>query len=154
MIGLGMLSMEDQATMEARLNGFLVSAESLWSALVDKSGNLYVQAGNTGGLDLNTVSALAAGSFAATREIARRLGEGEFTALYHEGQNSSILMNALDFDCLLVTVFDQKTNIGLVRFYAQQLTHTLNADLHLAQQRNEQTEPLQIEADIQNKALF
>lgn len=149
-----MLSMEDQATMEARLKDFLVHAESHWAALVDKSGNLYVQAGDTGVLDLNTVSALAAGSFAATREIARRLGEGEFMALYHEGQNSSIFMNALDFDCLLLTVFEQKTNIGLVRFYAHQLTQMLNSDLHLAQQRNIHAEPLQIEADLRNKALF
>lgn len=149
-----MLSVEDQTAIEAKMREFLARSESDWSAVVDKGGNLYVQSGDTGPIDLTTLSALAAGSFAATREIARRLGEGEFTALYHEGKDARILMTSLQYDCLLITVFGQRTNIGLVRFYAQQLTLALNADLDVASQRNASADPLQVDVDLANKSFF
>jgi predicted regulator of Ras-like GTPase activity (Roadblock/LC7/MglB family) len=148
MTGIGMLSMEDQLSIEKNLAEFLRKSESQWSALVDKGGNLFAMSGETNNLDLTILSALAAGSFAATHELARRLGEAEFTALYHEGKGLSILMSALDFDCLLITVFGQKTNIGLVKFYAQQVTETLNRELNSAREKSATAEPLQIDTDI------
>ncbi len=102
--------------IEQRLADFLLKSEAQWSALVDKGGNLFAQSGNTGSLDLSILSALAAGSFAATHELAKRLGESEFSALYHEGHGQHILMSALAHECLLVTIFGERTNIGLVRF--------------------------------------
>ena len=126
MSGIGMLTAEDQEwPSSSQLADFLKKSEAQWSALVDKGGNLFAQSGNTGSLDLSILSALAAGSFAATHELARRLGESEFSALYHEGRGQHILMSALSLECLLVTVFGDKTNIGLVRFYAQQATASL-----------------------------
>jgi predicted regulator of Ras-like GTPase activity (Roadblock/LC7/MglB family) len=115
---------------------------------VDKGGNLFAQAGATGKLDLSVLSALAAGSFAATHELAKRLGESEFSALYHEGAGMRILMSALGNECLLVTIFDEKTNIGLVRFYAQQATVLLNKLLKEAQEKEAKAEPLQLEGDF------
>lgn len=153
--GIGMLSMEDQLAIEARLKDFLQRSESQWSALLDKGGNLFAQSGETNGLDLSILSALAAGSFAATRELARRVGEEEFAALYHEGKGISILMSALEFDCLLITVFTCQTNVGLVRFYAQEVSQAINSDLHTASQRNSEAEPLQIDSDFDSdKAVF
>lgn len=148
MNGIGMLSIEDQMSIEANLKDYLEKSEARWAALVDKGGNLFAEFGETGPLDMSMLCALAAGSFAATHELARRLGETEFCALYHEGSGVSILMTALKYDCLLVTVFDKRTNIGLVRFYAQQGTDSLNADLDRARAAAEHAEPLQIEADI------
>ena len=72
-----MLTAEDQTAIEQRLTDFLSKCEAQWSALVDKGGNLFAQAGDTGNLDLSILSALAAGSFAATHELAKRLGESE-----------------------------------------------------------------------------
>jgi len=90
-----MLTAEDQTAIEQRLADFLGKSEAQWSALVDKGGNLFAQSGDTGNLDLSILSALAAGSFAATHELAKRLGESEFSALYHEGLGQHILMSAL-----------------------------------------------------------
>jgi predicted regulator of Ras-like GTPase activity (Roadblock/LC7/MglB family) len=143
-----MLTAEDQMAIESRLADFLVKSEAQWSALVDKGGNLFAQSGNTGSLDLSILSALAAGSFAATHELARRLGESEFSALYHEGQGHHILMSALAHECLLVTIFGERTNIGLVRFYAQQATGTLNELLHQAQAKEATTAPLVFDGDF------
>lgn len=148
MNGIGMLTSEGQMAIEAQLNDFLKKSEAQWSALVDKGGNLFAQSGNTGSLDLSILSALAAGSFAATHELARRLGESEFSALYHEGHGQHILMSALQFECLLVTVFGEKTNIGLVRFYAQQAGHSLNHLLTLAREQEGRTGHLAFEGDF------
>jgi predicted regulator of Ras-like GTPase activity (Roadblock/LC7/MglB family) len=150
MSGIGMLTAEDQMAIEARLADFLTKSEAQWSALVDKGGNLFAQSGETGNLDLSILSALAAGSFAATHELAKRLGESEFSALYHEGHGHHILMSALTHECLLVTIFGDRTNIGLVRFYAQQATGTLNELLHQASAKEAVAAPLQIDGDFLN----
>ena len=143
-----MLTAEDQMAIEQRLADFLTKSEAQWSALVDKGGNLFAQSGDTGKLDLSILSALAAGSFAATHELAKRLGESEFSALYHEGHGQHILMSALHHECLLVTIFGEKTNIGLVRFYAQQVTSTLNTALKQASEKEAMASPLQLEGDF------
>jgi predicted regulator of Ras-like GTPase activity (Roadblock/LC7/MglB family) len=143
-----MLTAEDQMAIEARLADFLAKSEAQWSALVDKGGNLFAQSGNTGSLDLSILSALAAGSFAATHELAKRLGESEFSALYHEGHGQHILMSALAHDCLLVTIFGERTNIGLVRFYAQQATVSLNELLQQAQAKEASMSPLTFDGDF------
>lgn len=148
MPGIGMLSVEDQMAIEGHLKDFLGKAEAQWAALVDRGGNLFAENGVIGSLDVTILSALAAGSFAATRELAKRLGEQEFTALYHEGANISILMTSLHFECLLLTVFGEKTNIGLVRFYAQQAATTLNEALQTASDTAAQAEPLQVESEF------
>jgi len=148
MSAIGMLTAEDQMAIEQRLADFLTKSEAQWSALVDKGGNLFAQSGNTGTLDLSILSALAAGSFAATHELAKRLGESEFSALYHEGHGQHILMSALAHECLLVTIFGERTNIGLVRFYAQQATVTLNELLQQAQAKEATMAPLILEGDF------
>ncbi|MDX6765786.1 MAG: roadblock/LC7 domain-containing protein [Candidatus Methylacidiphilales bacterium] len=147
-MAIGMLSVEDQVAIECTLKEFLAKSESQWTAVVDKGGNLFAEMGDIGTLDISILSALAAGSFAATRELARRLGEQEFTALYHEGSHISILMTALQFDCLLITVFGDKTNIGLVRFYAQQTTPALDAALSNASENEAQAGPLELDTDL------
>ena len=148
MTGIGMITAEDQTAIETQLADFLEKSEAQWSALVDKGGNLFAQQGDTGTLDLSILSALAAGSFAATHELAKRLGESEFSALYHEGHGQHILMSALHHECLLVTIFGEKTNIGLVRFYAHQVTSLLNGILQHASDKEAQAEPLVLEGDF------
>ena len=143
-----MLTAEDQMAIESRLADFITKSEAQWSALVDKGGNLLAQSGDTGSLDLSILSALAAGSFAATHELAKRLGESEFSALYHEGHGQHILMSALNHECLLVTIFGERTNIGLVRFYAQQATVSLNELLSGARDKEALAAPLQIDGDF------
>jgi predicted regulator of Ras-like GTPase activity (Roadblock/LC7/MglB family) len=69
-------------------------------------------------MDVTIIAALAAGSFAATRELARRIGEVEFNALYHQGNGSHIFMNSVDEETIMITVFGPRTTVGLVRFYS------------------------------------
>ena len=76
------------------------------------------QFGDRDVMDVTVIAALAAGSFAATRELARRIGEVEFNALYHQGNGSHMFMNSVDEDTIMITVFGKGTTVGLVRFYS------------------------------------
>ncbi len=58
--------------------------------LIDRSGQLIAHHGNTTDLDILSLSALTAANFGATAEIARMLGEEEFTLLFHKGKNENV----------------------------------------------------------------
>ena len=76
-------------------------------------------------MDVTIIAALAAGSFAATKELARRIGEVEFNALYHQGNGSHIFMNSVDDDTIMITVFGADTTVGLVRYYSTGACQTM-----------------------------
>lgn len=103
------------------LQGFLDATGAHWVALCDRAGNLLFHEGKDPGTDVAILCALAAGSYAASRELARRLGANEFAEQVHEGEGLRILLHALDGDTLLVVVFQHTTSIGLVRYYAAKL---------------------------------
>jgi predicted regulator of Ras-like GTPase activity (Roadblock/LC7/MglB family) len=76
-------------------------------------------------MDVTIIAALAAGSFAATRELAHRIGEAEFNALYHQGNGTHMFMNSVDDDAIMITVFGRRTTVGLVRFYSAQTAQSV-----------------------------
>ena len=86
--------------------------------MIDRGGNVISQYGDMTVMDVTIIAALAAGSFAATKELARRIGEVEFNALYHQGNGNHIFMNSVDDDTIMITVFGRRTTVGLVRFYS------------------------------------
>jgi len=101
------------------LEEFLERSEAFFAIIIDRGGSILSQSGRPpDGTDLTVLAALAAGSFAATRELATRVGESEFNALYQQGSHFHILMNAVDEDTMLVSIFGSQTTVGLVRFYA------------------------------------
>ncbi len=112
------LTIEDVASLDAILGDFLKKADAELTVVIDRGGNVISQFGDVAVLDVTTIAALAAGSFAATRELARRIGEVEFNALYHQGNGSHIFMNSVDDDTIMITVFGGRTTVGLVRFYS------------------------------------
>jgi predicted regulator of Ras-like GTPase activity (Roadblock/LC7/MglB family) len=121
------LTIEDVAHIDAVLNDYLQKSESDLTVIIDKGGNVISQCGDHEVMDVTIIAALAAGSFAATKELARRIGEVEFNALYHQGNGSHIFMNSVDDDTIMITVFGQQTTVGLVRFYATSACQSLAA---------------------------
>ena len=69
-------------------------------------------------IDLDTISALVAGSSAATKEMARLLGEEEFTAMFHQGERDNIQLSLVGDRALLTILFDDRTAVGMVHLYA------------------------------------
>ena len=112
------LTIEDVATLDGVLVDFLKKTEAELTVVIDRGGNVISQCGDMDVMDVTVIAALAAGSFAATRELARRIGEIEFNALYHQGNGSHMFMNSVDDETIMITVFGARTTVGLVRFYS------------------------------------
>ena len=112
------LTIENVASLDGILADFLKKADADLTVVIDRGGNVISQFGDHSVMDVTIIAALAAGSFAATRELARRIGEVEFNALYHQGNGSHIFMNSIDDDTIMITVFSKRTTVGLVRFYS------------------------------------
>ena len=118
MNSIPVLTIEDVATLDGVLGDFLKKAEAELTVVIDRGGNVISQFGDMSVMDVTVIAALAAGSFAATKELARRIGEIEFNALYHQGNGSHMFMNSIDDDTIMITVFGARTTIGLVRFHS------------------------------------
>jgi predicted regulator of Ras-like GTPase activity (Roadblock/LC7/MglB family) len=86
---------------------------------------MVTKAGSTDDFDMQAVSALVAGSYAATREMARLLGEEEFSVLFHQGRRDNIQLTLVGDRTILATVFDERTTIGMVRLYAKEAAEKL-----------------------------
>jgi predicted regulator of Ras-like GTPase activity (Roadblock/LC7/MglB family) len=127
MSAIPVLTIEDVATLDGVLAVFLNKAEAELTVVIDRGGNVISQFGDMAAMDVTTVAALAAGSFAATKELARRIGEVEFNALYHQGNGSHIFMNSVDDDVIMITVFGRRTTVGLVRFFAASTAQSVAA---------------------------
>lgn len=109
---------EDIEAIEKTLAEFLQLSGARCALLIDKDGHMVTMRGEMGGLDINTISALVAGSFAATKEMACLLGEQEFSALLYQGQRDNIQLSLVGDRSLLTILFDDRTTVGMVRLHA------------------------------------
>ncbi|MEM8886041.1 MAG: roadblock/LC7 domain-containing protein [Planctomycetota bacterium] len=118
---------EDIQQIDSTLREFLQRSKSKAAMLVDKDGHLITQEGSTEDTDVDTISALVAGCFAATREMARILGEEEFTALFHQGRKDNLQLTLVGQRTILAVLFDDTTTIGMVRLYAAESARKLTS---------------------------
>ena len=99
--------------------------------LIDRSGQLIAHEGDTPEIDIISLSALTAANFGATAEIARMLGEEEFTLLFHKGRCENVYFSAIGEHVIMVTLFDDKTSLGLVRLRINQVHAELSQVLSI-----------------------
>ncbi|MHC4953821.1 MAG: roadblock/LC7 domain-containing protein [Planctomycetota bacterium] len=120
---------EDVQQIDSTLREFIARSKSRAAMLVDKDGHLITQEGSTEltETDVDTISALVAGCFAATREMARILGEEEFTALFHQGRTDNLQLTLVGQRTILAVLFDDTTTIGMVRLYAAEAARKLTS---------------------------
>ncbi len=115
----GFILLEEDALQISRiLSDFLKETEAKTCLIIDRGGSLIAVEGESETLDTMSLSALAAGAFASTSEIARLVGETEFTVLYHQGRKGHIHVSHVDEDTLMMAIFDDKTTVGIVRLYS------------------------------------
>lgn len=126
----------------ARRRGLIISDEQM--RLVDSviaklqrvSGARLVAVVSTSGQPITTsppdvhsdtlsLAALAASSFAATRQLAEVLSEREFTLLFHEGRESNLHVVQVTEQILLLIAFGRGTQVGRVRLYTSRALEVL-----------------------------
>jgi predicted regulator of Ras-like GTPase activity (Roadblock/LC7/MglB family) len=104
---------EDQIKdIDKALGQIIKESEAKCALLVDKDGHLITRQGFTHTLDTTALAALLAGSFASTKEIARLVGEPEFSVLFHQGKKDHIHISLIGERTILVIIFDDRTTIG------------------------------------------
>ncbi len=113
----GIIMYEDSFNkINALLDELLNNSKTSCVFLVDKSGQLITMRGDSKNLDSTAFASLSAGNFAATSEIAKLIGETEFSVLFHEGVKDSIHISIVASSIIMVVVYNaQETSLGLVR---------------------------------------
>jgi predicted regulator of Ras-like GTPase activity (Roadblock/LC7/MglB family) len=111
--------------IEGALKRLIKDAQAKCVLLVDKDGHLITRQGFTQSLDTTALAALLAGSFASTHEIARLVGEPEFSVLFHQGKKDHIHITLVGERTILAVIFDDRTTIGMVRLYAKEASEDL-----------------------------
>ncbi len=127
------MSVEQNSELENVLTGLLVKAEASSVFLCDRGGNILAQQATQGYRSEDNIAALASGSFYATRVLAQMLGESEFRHVIHQGQDTSMFMQMLDSDMMLLVVFGRESNPGLVKLYCNEVCHEIDRLITRAQ---------------------
>jgi predicted regulator of Ras-like GTPase activity (Roadblock/LC7/MglB family) len=83
--------------------------------LIDKAGQLVSFKGTMEEEKVASLAALTAANYGATTAIARLFGEEEFTLLFHKGKEENIHFSNVGDEHLMITIFNNNTNLGLVR---------------------------------------
>ena len=105
---------QDVDQLDGELDSFLELSGARAALLIDREGHLVTRRGEPIQSSVESISALIAGSFAATREMARLLGEDEFTALFHQGRKDNLQLTLVGQRTILAVLFDETTTIGMI----------------------------------------
>ena len=142
---------EDIEKIDKLLSEFLRLSGAKCALLIDKEGHLVTKRGEVKTIDMDTISALVAGSFAATKEMARLLGEEEFTAMFHQGERDNIQLSLVGDRTLLTILFDDRTTVGMVRLYASETARKM-ADIYKIAITREPDADVQLDSDYGDSA--
>ena len=119
------LTDQDFVRIERYLDMMISSSGAHCALLIDRSGQLIASSGDPSTLDVIALSALTAANFGATAEIARLLGEEEFGLLFHKGKNENVHFSTIGTELIMVTLFDDRTTLGLVRLRTEKVVEEL-----------------------------
>ena len=120
------ITKKDLEKIDSCLRNMISTSSANAVLLIDRSGQLIANHGDTSDIDTSSLAALTAANFGATVEIARMLGEEEFTLLFHKGTSENVYFSAVGENAILVTLFDDKTSLGLIRLRISQMVDELS----------------------------
>src|SRR5579862_950397 len=127
---------QDIEELNKTMADFLDRSQAKCALLIDKEGHLVTKKGFTKSFNTDSIAALVAGSFAATKQVAQLLGETEFSVIFHQGKNENIHIGLVAERALVVVIFDDRTTLGMVRLYAEELTTKLTETMLQSIERN------------------
>ena len=119
------LMAEDESKITRILADLLKQSEADECMVCDAGGHVLAQESAGKGTDPFSISALGAGVFGASRQLAMILGEDEFSAVFHQGENKSLFICAVGEDVLLLSIFSDPDTIGLVKLYSEPASQSL-----------------------------
>ena len=106
---------DDFGAITHTLQKFLFDCNARSALLVDRSGQLVATVGEQPHFDPTAFATLTAADFSANDQLARLMGETDFNSLFHQGEKESMYLADVARRVILVTLFDNRTTLGLVR---------------------------------------
>jgi predicted regulator of Ras-like GTPase activity (Roadblock/LC7/MglB family) len=97
------------------LQKFLFESNARCALLVDRSGQLVATVGEPPRFDPTAFATLTAADFSANDQLAKLIGESDFSSLFHQGDKESMYLADVARRVILVVLFDSRTTLGLVR---------------------------------------
>ena len=126
---------EDIEKMDKMLSNYLALSKARSIFLIDKSGTMITHKGEKHSINPDELSALVAASFAATKEIARLLGETEFSVMFHQGQKDNIHISLIGDRAISATLFSSNTTVGMIGHYSKELSQKLTSIFEVISKR-------------------
>jgi len=121
------LTPEDGDALRGCMVRLLEESGAHGALLVDRGGQLLIDAGRHPDFDVTSFSTLAAADFGANDQLAQLLGETDFSSLFHQGERESMLLADIARRAILVVMFDTSTTLGLVRLRLRSAVGELTA---------------------------
>ncbi len=110
----------------SQIENALIKAGVHTVLLIDEAGNIVASCGTEcDKLDTTSLAALAAANFGATSQMAKLIGEDDFSLLFHKGKKDSIHFARVGGSLILITIFGDDVSLGLVRLRVAQLAETI-----------------------------
>ncbi len=106
---------DDHQAITRSLQQFLHDSNARCALLVDRAGQLVATVGEQPRFDATAFATLTAADFSANDQLARLIGETEFSSLFHQGERDSMYLADVARRVILVVLFDGRTTLGLVR---------------------------------------
>jgi predicted regulator of Ras-like GTPase activity (Roadblock/LC7/MglB family) len=106
---------DDFQAITGSLQRFLYDSNSRCALLVDRAGQLVATVGEAPAFDATAFASLTAADFSANDQLAKLIGESDFTTLFHQGERESMYLADVARRIILVVLFDNRTTLGLVR---------------------------------------
>jgi predicted regulator of Ras-like GTPase activity (Roadblock/LC7/MglB family) len=113
------------SAFEDVLTGLLRESGALTVMLITKQGSVVAEAGNISGLNSTAMAALVAGMFSATREVARLVGEDQFSILLQQGERRHIHISLVAAESMMIIVFEDQNRTGMIRHSARKASEKL-----------------------------
>jgi predicted regulator of Ras-like GTPase activity (Roadblock/LC7/MglB family) len=102
------------------LQDHLITKDAQFAALLDLSGSIIVKRDNGRvDYDFESIAVLAASNFSAVKAIAERIGETQFSLLFHKGKKGNIHLNEVMHGYLLITIFGKEISVGNLRLMVE-----------------------------------
>ncbi len=121
------MNQELSATMDTEqiLCTMVEKSGAMTAMLITKEGHNIVNAGDTSYLNTTAMAALVAGMFSATREVAKMVGENQFSILLQQGEKRHIHISLITDAVMMVIIFEDYQRIGYVRHEARRAGNQL-----------------------------
>lgn len=110
---------EDAFRIDQCLQHFVEATGVIVALLMSRDGHLLCRQGTEQDLPVDSLCALAVGTFASSEALAHLAGEETFNSIFHQGVHCNVYISLVGKDHLLLTLFNYRASAPLVRLQAK-----------------------------------